>query len=186
MSRLTNCVVVASLVLTSISVARGQAAPPLNDPKFAQEQFREFIPCAAYWKIISQCLSIITQGRLEQKDQEKFDHLSSAGSTFSGWLGDKAKLSEDVQRSLEGQTKDRMFSSIGGKCDNAMTLVPTYRDKCAALLETTDAWIKEDLERQKKDDLSDADTVKDVEMDCTGTLEPIQELVESDESVVIH
>ena len=170
MSRLANCVLAASLVLTSIGIARSQTASPGDRAKNAQQEIHQLIACTAYWEIQSQCLSLENLQRKEQA-RRLFDQLLSSASTFTEWLGDRAQMPHDVQQQLRGQTKDRLFSSIGGKCANAFNLVPAYRDKCAALIIGITAQIKDDFERKKKDALSDAQSVKDVEMDCTGTLE---------------
>jgi hypothetical protein len=172
MLRLTSRIFVASLILASTNTARSQST---NDSRIAQEQFREHIVCAAYWKIQTQCLPSFVPPHQKESAQQMFEKLVSTANTITEWLGDKAQLSPDAQQRIEQQTKDRVFGSIGGKCESAPNLIPVYRDKCAALFTANGDKLKAEYEAKKKDDLSDAQSVKDTEMDCTGTLQNHEE-----------
>ncbi len=180
MSKLRKFVLVSALVLSGLGAARSQTPIPLTDPKDAQREIRELTTCTAYWEIERQCFPM---GGLPQQGKEQmqrlFDKLIESGHTFTGWLGDRAQMPENLQQQLAKEAKGRLLSSLGGKCENALDLVAGYRDKCAALITGVTAQIKDETERKQKQALAGAQSVKDVEMDCTGTVE------NSDENVPI-
>jgi hypothetical protein len=136
-------IVALGLILTNMHTVNAQSALPRLDPEVAQELFGVYAACAAYWKVMTQCLP----PGLKQEDQarirQSFNHLQSVGVEQMKWLGAKTKLSAGMQQRITEQASGRMTSAIGSKCDNGPALVQEYRDKCAALFTNIAAAQKE-------------------------------------------
>jgi len=99
-----------------------------DNNKDLRDQFRRAATCVAYWRISNECLSTTAP----KQGQEVGLYLDIMTNRMSE-LGDGAKLSREDQGLFESAIKESMHRSIGGKCDNFSKLVPTYRDKCAAI-----------------------------------------------------
>src|SRR5262245_23005327 len=97
-----------------------------------RDRFRTVATCVAYWRISDEC-SPTPAAKRAQEVGLNLDVLIGTMTDRMSELGDVAKLSREDQELFEKAIKESMHRSIGGKCDNFSKLVPTYRDKCAAI-----------------------------------------------------
>jgi hypothetical protein len=131
------------------SLARPSSEPEKSeaDNKPQRDQFREAGVCVAYWRIANNCLHVIAAERT-QEARLYFDMLIETMNDRLSELGREAQLSPDAQQRFVEITQQSMFSSVGGKCDGFVKLIPTYRDSCAELFKSHAARVKDSFERR--------------------------------------
>jgi hypothetical protein len=120
-----------------------------DDKRDVRDQFREHVTCLAYWQIASECLPFFA-GEHEQEMRLYFDMLIDTMNDRTSELGIEIQLSKEAQQRFGATTKQSLFRTIGSKCGNFQTLIPTYRDRCAALHKAYNARLDELLRQRRR------------------------------------